>query len=268
MARLTLARTMALLAATALATTAVVGCDKKDSTKTSGPGSPPATATEQGGPPGAAAGGMGMRQDLSSPQATLQTLARAMELGDVAVAKEAVTPESQAVAEALVGYVTALKKLDQAGAAKFGAEARIAGPDMGMGDRIEALRNAAVTATGDTAVAHPKREDVKPIPLRKVNAQWQADAAALLDVQPGQSMDQILSMTRQLANAADQTARDIAAGKYATAQDAREAFGRQSMAAALPAVMSNAGGPGGAAPAATQAGASSTTQPARPAGGQ
>lgn len=94
MARLTLARTTAILTATAFACSAGLGCDKKDATKTTGPGSPPATATEQGGPPGATAGGMGVRQDLSSPQATLQTLARAMEFGDVAVAKEASTPES------------------------------------------------------------------------------------------------------------------------------------------------------------------------------
>jgi hypothetical protein len=270
MARLTLAPTVAFLTAMALASSAIPGCDKKDATKTTGPGSPPATATEQGGPPGAAAGGMGMRQDLSSPQATLQTLARAMELGDVAVAKEACTPESQPVAEVVVGYVTALKKLDQAGVVKFGPEGRIAGPELAMGDRIEALRNATVTLSGDTAVAHPKQDDVKPIPLRKVNGQWQADATALPDVRPGQSLDQVLSMTRQLATAAEQTARDIAAGKYASAQDAKEAFGRQSMAAALPAVMSNAGGgSGAAAPPATQAGASSTTQPARPpAGGQ
>lgn len=234
--------TLALLAGVVLAG---AGCDKKDQTKASGPGSPPATATERGGPPGGAAGGMGMRQDLSSPQATIQTLARALDLGDVAVAREAATPESQGAVEALVGFVVSMRKLDQAAVEKFGPTGRISEPGQGMTDYIDALRNAEVTADGDTATARPRGPQVRAVPLRKVNGQWQADARAVLDVPPGKTLEEYLPALRSMGNAAEQTARDVAAGKFNSAQDAKQAFGRQFMAAALPAVMSVQQGQGG-----------------------
>lgn len=230
------------------------GCDKKDSTKTVGPGSPPATATEQGGPPGAAAGGMGMRQDLSSPQSTLQTLARAMELGDVAVAKEAVTPESQRVVEAIIPIAVSMKKLEQAAVAKFGAGQTLSAPGMGMADAIEALRNADVKVNGDTATAAPKGEGQKPVTLKKVNGQWQADLTTNLDLPPGKTLEQFLPVLQGMARVSDQVAADIQAGKYQNVQEARQAFGTQMMAVMMP-LMAGGNGP------TTQPG--TTTQPGR-----
>ena len=115
-----------------------------------------------------------------------------------------------------------------AGVAKFGPE----GENLGMGkqaDFTKQLENAKVEENGDVATI--TASDGKPLTLKKADGAWKVDFASM------PSMDQamkILPMMAKMAGASNELADEITAGKYATAADAKKAYGQKMMSAFMP----------------------------------
>lgn len=80
---------------------------------------------------------------------------------------------------------------------------------------------------GEVAALQSK-SDRQPIRLKKVSNQWMLDFESVFASSEAQKA---MPAMAALADVARQTATDIAAGKYATVQEARGAYGRQALSA-------------------------------------
>jgi len=177
------------------------------------------------------------------PKGVATAFFKAMETGDLPAAKAlAVGNEKQlAVLDVLVPVFHSFKQLEAAAVKKWGEEGRktlTEGPGGGL-NIAEKLKNAKVDVKGDAATITPV--DTKPddknneMKLKKVEGKWRLDMASI----PAEGFDdpKALKMFKGMAEIAQTTAKEVDQGKYASANDAKQAMGQkilQMMGIALP----------------------------------
>lgn len=206
----------------------LAGCDR-DPTP-AGNANTPATQNATTAPTQPSSPGVFVRVDLSTPEATIRTLADAIEAGDIAAARAAATDESRELAEATAALGASVRAFDQAARDHFGGGAPTTAP---AGPRMlpfQWLRDAEVDTSGPNPVARAKASRLAgSVPLRRVGDAWRADLAANLP--RGQDPARAAAMLRQMAPAAGQLAAEVRAGRYPTADQANQAFGARMMQA-------------------------------------
>jgi hypothetical protein len=179
-----------------------------------------------------ACGVFGCKNDLSTPKGAARAFAKAMEDGDAAEAKRASTGGDPQIIEAMAKMTGNMKKLHDASVAKFGDQGKSVaggggnGPD--FSEWSKKIDEANVKEEGDTATLTQK-DGGEPMKLKKVNGEWKVDTTPLT----GEMASMGTAMIDSMSKAAAETADDIKAGKYKTAQEAQEALGSKMMGSSL-----------------------------------
>jgi hypothetical protein len=190
-----------------------------------------------------------VKTDLSSPKATLTTLANAINEGDKDAARAAVDGDARQMkfVDAMIDFMKGMKEFQAAAKEKYGSV-----PDemqQGLDQMIAQVDQATVKEDGDAAVVtmpESKRPEGAPEPtaeeaaasakqrelkMRKVGGEWKLDAATLMQ---GQELtDEQLQQFGVMSKAATDTAKEVKDGKYPDYQTAMQAFGQKMMAAMM-----------------------------------
>lgn len=192
---------------------ALPGCKKDNTAEQAKPGTPGSSA----------------QADTSSPKKAAQSLARAFTAGDVQGAKAVTTgtDEQMKGLERMVPAVAEVKKMVDAATAKWGKDNPIAKQFGSMTSREKMIDEADIKENGDTATITYKEQGVTPDTLVKKDGQWKFDLSSMKEM-PNEDM------TKKMADAARQTADDIAKGKYDSAEKAMAGFGAKMMGGAAP----------------------------------
>lgn len=174
------------------------------------------------------------RPDLSTPKAAAVAFMRALESGEVRAIK-AVTlgsDDDYRLMSAVASAMRATRDLQKAATDRFGKAGDGIVPGQ-SGDPVDEISESKVKETGDTALLARKEdpEGRSPLRLKKTDGQWKIDLAALPDKR---QINQALPAMRATQRAMEQAAADIKAGKYKTADEAKEAVQKQLMQAATP----------------------------------
>jgi hypothetical protein len=203
--------------------------------------------------------------DFSDPRKTVETCATAIAGSDAEGISACFTSSDAEKQKQIAGVsqvVAASHNLKQASIAKFGDEGNgvLAGgarrPGGDLADKIQKLKDADESITGDTATLTPKPEaaatsdttPAKPLYFKKVGSDWKIDwdkqmapaqGAAAGRPGIGAMIDAIAPL---IAKAMNDTAAEIKAGKYASVESAKIGL-QTNMRAAYMAAMP--GGPGG-----------------------
>ncbi len=180
--------------------------------------------------------------DLSSPKATVTTLAKAMQEGDANAAKAAIDGDEQQMKaiDVMMQMLTSMQRMEKAAREKFGEEAAEQTAD-GLAEVVQQVDKAQVEVTGDTAVVIvPQGDDPamsgpeQRLQLRKVGNDWKIDAAAFM---PGEvPSDEQLKAVGSMANVADSIAKEIQEDKYETYDAAKAAYQQRIFAAMMEAM--------------------------------
>lgn len=188
---------------------------------------------------------MAVDVDLSSPKATVATLAKAMQEGDANAAKAAIHGDEQQMKaiDSMMKMLTSMQKMEKAARAKFGdeVEEQTAG---GLAEVVEQTDKAEVEITDDTAVVKvPQKVEegeeaatapAQTLQLKKVGNDWKIDANALMNGEIPN--DEQLQAINNLAGAADAVAGEIEAGKFQTYDEAKTAYQQRMFAAMMQAM--------------------------------
>ncbi len=223
----------ALYVVTASAAFALAGCQGK-STSVTETGTPVSPIAIPGKP--AIDRASSPTPDTSTPKATLIAFGKALEAGDVNGVKALTISDekSDKLLEAFVPTIAAMKHLSEVSVTKFGEAGKSIGNDSGKGFELARdVENAHITETGDTATATMKDSKSKdPIKLKKVNGQWKVDFASAMGPQAkAEDIAKIAPMFTGMTKAANESAAEIEAGKYKTAEEAKQAVGMKMMTA-------------------------------------
>jgi len=164
--------------------------------------------------------------DLSTPRSAALTFADAMAREDAPAARSLCVGSQQDLdlVDAIVAAIKARQKLVVAARDKFGAAgASVAREEQtSVGQQMARdVADAALKIEGDRATITPRGDREEPLKLRKVGEAWKMDMAAMLG---SEGPDRIANTYRAMAKAYDQTAAEIQAGKYKTAQEANDVF--------------------------------------------
>jgi hypothetical protein len=182
-----------------------------------------------------AAGEPGKTVELSSPKLGALAFVRTMEANDMD-AFRAVTigaDDDYKLFEPLLGMVGAAKDLEKAARAKFGKSGRLVARNSPAVELEVHIQESDVTVKGDTAVLrHKGQEDSDPLPLKQTSAGWKVDLTA---IENRQNMSAAAGGMRKMQQALSESATDIRAGKFKTAQEAEEAVIARMREAAGPA---------------------------------
>lgn len=174
--------------------------------------------------------------DLSTPKAAALAFVRAMEANNIE-AFRAVTvgsEEDRKLFEPLLGMVGAAKQLEKAAREKFGKEGRLVVRNSPAVELEVHVQESDVTVNGQIAVLrHKGEEDADPLTLKKTEAGWKVDLTVIQNRQQMSTAAAGLALMKQVL---DQSAADIRAGKFRTAQEAEQAVVSrlQQAAAAAP----------------------------------
>ena len=169
--------------------------------------------------------------DLSTPKGAAKNFATAMENGDADGAKRASTGADPAMIDSMVKLAGNMKKLRDAAVSKFGDQGKDLLGSAGGADSMDMAKkvdDADVKEDGDNATLTPKSGG-QPIKLKKISGEWKVDASELTEMVSKMGGGMFDSMSQ----AATDTASDINAGKFKTAQEAQQAFGSKMMSAAM-----------------------------------
>jgi len=160
--------------------------------------------------------------DFSTPKGAARAFATALENGDAETAKKACTGGDPKVIESLANGIGNLKKMRDAGISKFGDEGKTifsgSGDDFDMTKKLD---DAVEKIDGDKATITAK--DGKPMNLKKVDGDWKVDASEIA----GAGGTVGAGMFDSMGKAAKEMTDEINAGKYKTAAEAKEAFGKK-----------------------------------------
>ncbi len=199
---------------------------------------------------GPVVGPTGPKDDFANPKAAAASFFNAMVAGDEAATKNATlgTKEQQDMIGPMIQMMQASRKLSDAAKAKFGEADVLAafGPEVANGQEnmnkeITKLMDADETIEGTTATLTPKAEAASqpasqpasrpstPMKLQKIDGKWKVDLASMQA--GGTPTPEQLKMYQTMAKNIEQTAVEIAAGKYKTAVDARQGMVMSLMAA-------------------------------------
>jgi hypothetical protein len=184
---------------------------------------------------GAAGGGSGSTAkgpDLSNPKSAAVSFAKAIQSNDMAAAKAASTgtDEQYKMVEAMGQMMSGFKNYESAAVAKFGDAGK---SDQSPPDIVADTEGSDVKTEGDTAtVINPKKPDDKdPMKLVKKDGKWKVDLASMPIDEQAKTM---AASASKMKKALDDTAEEIKAGKYPTAQEAQKALGMKMQAAMAP----------------------------------
>jgi hypothetical protein len=156
--------------------------------------------------------------DDSTPKAAAKALYAALAEGDWAAAKQ-VTIVADGYDDAfktLVDYGVGFTRLADAVTAKFGKKAADEFPSPGRRSAI--IGDATETDNGDTALLIPN-DGNDPLHMKRIDGHWKVDIFANPAFNGPEAMTKGL---RVIAQAANETADDTAAGKYKTVQDVQK----------------------------------------------
>ncbi len=177
---------------------------------------------------------------LPSPRQIALALAAALDKSDANSAKSLVIPQghSAKIVDATIALAQALRKLDAAAATRFpDAGQGISQGAMRFGEMLKGVEQGQEKIEGDSAsLALPPPAGV--LHLKKVGGKWLVDmtppaAPSATPASIAKSADRLLKLYDLLAQAADQTTAEIAAGIYPTTQDAAAALTRRILRARL-----------------------------------
>ena len=158
---------------------------------------------------------------LPSPKAVALAFVLSLDKGDATVAKALVPPGDGRGrwVDAAVGLSAALKRLDAAAVARFGDAGRAVSRDqLHLAASAKAVEQAVEKIDGDAATLTLPNSP-RSLRLRKVGGLWQLLAGPTEDEAPAQ-----VALCERLTAAADVTAGEVAAGRYADAGAAARAF--------------------------------------------
>ncbi len=191
-----------------------------------------------------------VERDFSNPKATLTTLAKAMDAGDAATAKAAISGNEQQMnaVDGEVELMKGMKDLQNASKEKFG-EIPAELQDAGMEKMMAQVKEATVKEDGDTAVVtmpeEPRPEGMpaptpeqaaemakqRELKLKKIDGDWKLDAESMMQGQ--EVTEQQLKQFTLMSKVASDTAKEVRDGKHANYQAAMEAMGQKMMAAMM-----------------------------------
>ncbi len=169
-------------------------------------------------------------RDASAPRDALKLLNLALRDGDSQTVKQLFqtrTPEEANLVSAMADYAAALAALHHQAAKTFGDE----GANLVTGDTdaesaegLEAIEQSDITITGDTALVTYKSSEDAPIKLTKIKGQWKLPLSQLTaGAELGAEQHRLEELASQ-AHLAQQTAEEIAQGKYKAVDDAAHAW--------------------------------------------
>lgn len=167
--------------------------------------------------------------DQASPKAAALAFGNALLAGDDKGVREASTGSEAdyKTVGALGTMVSAMKKMSDAAAAKFGKDNAISKNAKDM-DVAAELEKSEVKEEGDKATITNKTKDEKnPMKLVKKDGKWFVDLASL----PKDGMDMVVKMSGPMSKAATEVAGEIKADKYKTADEAMQAMNMKMLAA-------------------------------------
>jgi hypothetical protein len=176
--------------------------------------------------------------DLSTPKAALKAFGEAIKSGNLAAAKAVTISDEKAnkILEAFVPTFGAMKRLSDTAVKKYGEAGKSIGNDSKGGFEItDDLDKANIVETGDTATATMKdSKEKEPIKLKKIDGQWKVDFVSMMG-EKGKTEDvsKIAPIFAAMTKAANESADEIEAGKYKTADEAKKAVNMKMMSALL-----------------------------------
>jgi len=122
----------------------------------------------------------------------------------------------------MAGLITAGKRLGDAANMQYGKAGDVIGRGMLDPADLARLDAATVNQAGDAATLDVPGQP-RPMSFRRQDGQWKLVIADFAGVRPENVAKQI-QLVRMMTEAMDESARDIAAGKYKTAEDATGAI--------------------------------------------
>jgi hypothetical protein len=171
--------------------------------------------------------------DLSTPKAAAKTFGQGMSDGDIDQVKASVLADADQTKalEALVKVIANFKKVEEAAVAKFGEAGKTVASQqqMSVGEELAKIDQSTETIDGDNATLTAP-DSQEPLHLKKTDGQWKVDFSQM----PGSDqIAQALPMIDAMAGAAGELSTEIAADKYKTADEAKNALGQKMMAAMM-----------------------------------
>ena len=162
--------------------------------------------------------------ELATPKLGVLAFVRAMEQ-DSPEAFAAVTlgaePDRKLFVP-LIHMVGAAKDLEKAARQKFGKAGRVVVRDSPAAGLEVQVQESTVTITGDSAIVrHAQDDGAEPLTLRKTSDGWKVDLTA---IQRRQEMASAAPSVERLEKALSDTAGDIRAGKFQSAEEAERAL--------------------------------------------
>ena len=177
--------------------------------------------------------------DQSSPKAALKSFARALEAGN----KQAImrllvadSPQDKKLADAASDLAEATAHLREAAVKTFGPEmSRALGNEPGGADEaVKRIDQSDEKIDGDKGTVKPKENEGPPLIMVKRDGKWMLPMNELSkDVEPADLEKNLSDMGRQIKLLRD-LSDEVAAGKYKTAIDARQALDKRIMQASMP----------------------------------
>ena len=177
--------------------------------------------------------------DPSTPKGALKALAQALDAGDrkaVLDLLSATNPADQKLADATADVAEASARLRQTAGKAFGEEAaRPLGVQVGATpEAIARIDSAKVQLDGERATVRANDSEGPPMVLARVNGSWKVPVSELSkDVEAADVEKNVAALADQ-ARLLRELSEEVAAGKYKTAADARQALDRRIMQSAFP----------------------------------
>ena len=174
-------------------------------------------------PPGA---GADAERDLSGVRSAALAWINAMWQGDAAAAHRVLVEDEaqRKLVARLATFNASLRHLEAVAVERFGAQGvRISGYPAQTPESVAA--SLEVELDGDEATAR-QAEATEPVRLRRVNGTWRVDLSDHVRL-----LARVAPASERAAAVAREVAAEIAAGKFASAEEARVEFRRRRLAA-------------------------------------
>lgn len=212
-----------VLVAVVLFVVAVVGTDLAAQTR---PSTAPATTQV-------------VAADPSTPKGALKLLTQALDAGDRAKVMDLLAADTEAEhkwARATAELAEATAALRRSATDGFGAEAsRPLGVDRAAtGDAFARIDAATVTLRGDKASVRAASEEGPPLVLIRRDGTWRVPVSEFSKDVETADLDRAVRALADETRLLRELAVEVAAGKYKTATDARQALDRRIMQSAMP----------------------------------
>ena len=170
------------------------------------------------------------RPTSDTPAGALRLLNIALLEGDSAAVKQLIDTndsQEQRLVGAMADYAAALATLHKEAIKAFGktgANAITGDADAQSAEGLDAIDNAEVSVAGDTATVHYKTAGDAPVQLKKISGQWKLPLSQLISGADRGAEQSRLEEFASQSRLAQQTADEIAKGKYKSADDAAHAW--------------------------------------------